>query len=92
LGAQTRFPNTQQLFLSSSDLKTQTCTSKNICFKTKHIFPQKMSEVRIIKTLKRQENTEIPPVALIGGRLKIKIMFCSERVVPNTTEVNEILT
>jgi len=51
-----------------------------------------MSEVRIIKTLKRQENTEIPPVALIGGRLKIKIMFCSERVVPNTTEVNEVLT
>jgi len=46
-----------------------------------------MVTVGIIKTTKWQKNAEIPTGALLGVRLKIKIVFCSKLAVPHETEV-----
>jgi len=42
----------------------------------------------MLKTPKRQENAENPPVVHIGGRLKIRMVFCSKLAVLHATEVN----
>jgi len=51
-----------------------------------------MREVRIIKTLKWQEKAHIPPVSFTGGRLKIKIVFCSKLVVLHAKDVAQVET
>jgi len=47
-----------------------------------------MWALRITETQKGQEKTKIPPVAFIGGWLKVKIAFCSKHVVLLAKEVN----
>ena len=53
--------------------------------KNKHNFPPTKTGSAHSKDT---EKTNIPPVALIGGRLEIKIVFCLKLVVLRLTEVN----
>ena len=44
-----------------------------------------MAEVVTLKHKNSRKNAEIPPVAFVAGRLKIKMVFCSKLVVFHAT-------
>jgi len=47
-----------------------------------------ISQCTYTKNTKTAGNAEIPPVALLGGRLKSKTVFYSKLAVLDATEVN----
>jgi len=87
------FFNNAAIILKLISPKKQTCCTivRNIFFSRTNTFSFKtVCEVLIIKTPKRQQNAEIPPLAFIGIRLKIKNVLRSNLVVLHATEINYV--
>jgi len=79
----------QQLFSSSSDPKKRTCCIlKSFFFPKETISTFKCGWYAWWRRQNGRKNAEIPSVAVIGGRLKIKIVLYSEVAVLHATEVN----
>jgi len=85
------FLTTQQLFSSSSDPKKRNCCILK-CFylvEKKHNCPKKnVGGTHTKDTKNADQNAGIPPEALIGGRLNIKMVLWSKLVVSRATEAN----